>query len=44
MIKSAARRFLEMVTLVPIAKVDADLINILCHKVLKVREFREKKV
>ena len=37
MIKSVAGRFHEMVVLVPIAKVDADVIDILWHKVLKVR-------
>ena len=36
MIKSVAGRFHDMVALVPISKVDADVIDRLWHKVLKV--------
>lgn len=37
MIKSVAGKFRDMVALVPIAKVDSDVINILWHKILQVR-------
>ena len=36
MIKSVAGKFHDMVALVPISKVDADVIDTLWHKVLKV--------
>ena len=39
MIKSVGGSFHEMITLVPIAKVDADIIDIIWRKILEVRFF-----
>ena len=39
MIKSVAGKFHEMVTLVPIAKINADVIDIIWRKILEVRKY-----
>ncbi len=39
MIKSVGGKFHEMITLVPLSKVDANIIDVIWHKILEVRFF-----